>query len=179
MNIRRSKHPEAVREQILQAAKQVLSEEGAAALTFDRILSRTDLSKGGIQYHFPSKQAMLDALFDHLMARFVAALNASLNEEPAGPHRKLRAYIKTVSQAVESAADAQEAAALLMLDPKYQVQHTKLVDEFCRSDATEAGLALSCRYAMDGLWHVQAFSRRPHPAHAVTQVRDCLLSLLV
>jgi AcrR family transcriptional regulator len=177
MNIRRAKQPAAVRLQILEAARHVLADEGAGALTFDSVLARTDLSKGGIQYHFRTKHALMDGLFDHLMQEFAAALHDALAAEPAGADQHIRTYIKVVSQAAESMTAGREAMALLMADPKYQAIHTELVDDFCSPDDVAADLSLSCRFAVEGLWQAQVLLRAPRP-EVVASVRDCLLGLL-
>lgn len=177
MNIRRAKRPAAVRAQILDAARQVLAAEGAGALTFDSVLARTDLSKGGIQYHFRTKQALMDGLFDHLMQGFSATLQEALAAEPQCRDQRIRVYIKVVSMAAESAVDAREAMVLLMADPKYQAIHTELVDDFCRPDEVAADLSLTCRFAVEGLWQAQVLMRAPQP-DVVASVRNCLLGLL-
>lgn len=177
MNIRRAKQPAAVRVQILEAARQVLADEGAGALTFDSVLARTDLSKGGIQYHFRTKQALMDGLFDHLMQEFSDNLHEALAAEPAGADQRIRTYIRVVSLAAESTLAAREAMALLMADPKYQAIHTALVDDFCRPDEVAADLSLTCRFAVEGLWQAQVLLRAPQP-ETVASVRDCLLGLL-
>ena len=177
MNLRRSKQPAAVRARILQAAQEVLARGGATALTFDRVLARTDLSKGGIQYHFRTKQALLDGLFDHLMAEFGALLHAALEAEPAGPQRRIRAYVETVCQAAGSGADSRAVVALLMADPKYQRAHAELVRAFCQPDTVAPDLSLTCRCAADGLWQAQVLGGEPE-AQEVDSVRTCLLRLL-
>lgn len=177
MNIHRTKQPAAVRAQILNAAKQVLVEAGAAALTFDSVLARTDLSKGGIQYHFQTKQALLDGLFDHLMQEFFANLNEATVAVPPGPDQRIRVYINLVSRAAESAVAAREAMVLLMIDPKYQTTHAQLVDEFCRPDRVPNDLSLTCRFAVEGLWQSQVMRRAPQP-EVVASVRSYLLRML-
>lgn len=179
MSLRRPKQPEAVREQILAAARQVLAEQGAAALSFDRVLALTDLSKGGLQHHFRTRQALLDGLFEQLLARFALLLETGLAREPAGPARATRTYVKVVCRAAltDSATDGREVAALLVADPRYQQRHTALVEAFCRDDAIAPGLALTCRYAVDGLWHACAFSGRPASEAAAT-LQAHLLALL-
>jgi AcrR family transcriptional regulator len=51
-----------VRNRILQAAERVVTEVGAARLTLDLVAQEADVSKGGLLYHFPSKEALLGAL---------------------------------------------------------------------------------------------------------------------
>jgi AcrR family transcriptional regulator len=73
--------PAARREAILQAAAAVFAEHGFAAATTDAIARAAGVSKGGLYWHFTSKDAMLAALlkssFDVEMALLQEALGAS------------------------------------------------------------------------------------------------------
>jgi AcrR family transcriptional regulator len=50
------------RERVLQAAERVVAEIGAARLTLDAVAQAASVSKGGLLYHFPSKESLLVAL---------------------------------------------------------------------------------------------------------------------
>lgn len=50
------------RERILEAAERLVSEIGAARLTLDAVAHSAGISKGGLLYHYPSKEALLSAL---------------------------------------------------------------------------------------------------------------------
>lgn len=50
------------RERILDAAQRVARELGAARLTLDVVAHTAGVSKGGLLYHFPTKEALIAAL---------------------------------------------------------------------------------------------------------------------
>ena len=50
------------RERILEAAECVITEVGATRLTLDGVAQSAGVSKGGLLYHFPSKESLLGAL---------------------------------------------------------------------------------------------------------------------
>jgi AcrR family transcriptional regulator len=50
------------RERVLEAAERVVSDIGAARLTLDSVAQAAGVSKGGLLYHFPSKESLLSAL---------------------------------------------------------------------------------------------------------------------
>ncbi|MBB6095286.1 AcrR family transcriptional regulator [Povalibacter uvarum] len=50
------------RERVLEAAERVVTEVGAARLTLDAVSHAAGVSKGGLLYHFPSKESLLTAL---------------------------------------------------------------------------------------------------------------------
>lgn len=57
-----------VRERVLDAASAQIVELGVAALTLEAVAARAGVSKGGLLYHFRSKQALVDGLADRLRA---------------------------------------------------------------------------------------------------------------
>ena len=57
------------RDVILDAAEQLVASEGAARLTFDALGQATGISKGGLLYHFASKDKLLEAMLERMVAR--------------------------------------------------------------------------------------------------------------
>ncbi|NDE08813.1 MAG: TetR/AcrR family transcriptional regulator, partial [Chloroflexi bacterium] len=60
------------RDSILAAAAQLISREGARRLTLDAVAAEAHLSKGGLLYHFSSKDDLIRGLVDTLVAQFDA-----------------------------------------------------------------------------------------------------------
>jgi AcrR family transcriptional regulator len=52
------------REKILQAARRIVETRGAGHLTFDELASESGVTRGGITYHFPTKEALLKGLIE-------------------------------------------------------------------------------------------------------------------
>ena len=52
---------------LLDAAKQILIERGAAHFTLDAVAEAAGVSKGGLLYHFPSKAALIAGLAQRLV----------------------------------------------------------------------------------------------------------------
>jgi AcrR family transcriptional regulator len=50
------------RDRILEAAERVVTDVGPARLTLDLVAQAAGVSKGGLLYHFPSKESLLIAL---------------------------------------------------------------------------------------------------------------------
>ncbi len=59
-----------VKNQILDAAGAIVAEKGAAHLTFDALVKKTGMSKGGILYHYHTKNALLQAMVDRMICTF-------------------------------------------------------------------------------------------------------------
>ncbi|RUO34030.1 TetR/AcrR family transcriptional regulator [Aliidiomarina soli] len=52
---------------ILVAAEQLVKKQGPAQLTFDRLSEETGISKGGLLYHFASKDELVLAMMERLL----------------------------------------------------------------------------------------------------------------
>lgn len=61
---------------ILAAAREIVEREGAGALTFEELARVSGVTRGGITYHFPTKDALLKALLDHDMDQWRASEQA-------------------------------------------------------------------------------------------------------
>lgn len=59
------------------AASEITRREGAAALTLDATAREAGLSKGGLLYHFPSKEALVRGMLEHHLDSFEKALRES------------------------------------------------------------------------------------------------------
>lgn len=76
--------PHPTRDRILDALQTVLIEHGERAATIEAVAQGAGVSKGGLLYHFASKEAMTDGLLDRFRAA-VAADIVTMSTSPAGP----------------------------------------------------------------------------------------------
>lgn len=89
------------RERILEAAEAVFGDNGYHDAIVDEIGRRTSLSKGGLYFHFPSKEDLFFAVLDRLADRLVKkAEDAVSGEGPAlvRAERALRAVLSALSR---------------------------------------------------------------------------------
>lgn len=82
------------RERVLEAAERVVMDVGAARLTLDAVSQSAGVSKGGLLYHFPSKESLLIALAQRYvdsMQGCIENAKGSLQEGDSG--RDLKACV--------------------------------------------------------------------------------------
>ncbi|MBF5080903.1 TetR family transcriptional regulator [Quadrisphaera sp. INWT6] len=98
------------RAQVLRAAAEVVAERGGSA-GLEEIASRAQVTKGGLLYHFGSKEALMRAVAQRLLDEFADDVAAALTHEPddgasgrPAPGRLTRAYARAT---LDSAADAE------------------------------------------------------------------------
>src|ERR671937_524908 len=73
-------------ERILEAAERVFARRGYHHTAVDDIAAEADTSKGGIYFHFPTKQAIFLALLDRLAALLRTRVEAAVptQDQPIG-----------------------------------------------------------------------------------------------
>ncbi|MEM9532138.1 MAG: TetR/AcrR family transcriptional regulator [Pseudomonadota bacterium] len=57
---------------VLEAARRIVSSKGTGSLTFETLVAESGITRGGITYHFPTKEALLYALIEHDLAQWNA-----------------------------------------------------------------------------------------------------------
>lgn len=91
------------RDLLLDAAEQLLAERGTSALTLAAVAAQAGVSKGGLLYHFGTKDALVKALVQRLIDEFDAAVEARRGSA-RGDYT--RAYIDATFEIVTADAPA-------------------------------------------------------------------------
>ena len=158
---RRQKPPQLIRSQLLAVVRDLLVREGPHAVTLEAVAHRANVTKGGLQHHFRSKQALLDALSEQLFEEFEHSYGTALQQEADTPGRHARAYIRTCfdGQADCNRVDTQRAIGLLALtSPACRERWHATMQAALAADGPDsdtANLLLLCRLAGDGFWFAQ------------------------
>ncbi|MFD4595589.1 TetR/AcrR family transcriptional regulator [Streptomyces rubiginosohelvolus] len=145
------------RSQILEAATRVVQREGVKSVTFDSVAAEAGLTKGGLLYHFASRDDLVLAIHQHLADRWEADLVAAAGKPATEATRdeRLAAYTQVAIQS------ATRAELLLMLEGSTDAAHSAVweaVTERWAPPPAPAGddpAALDrfiVRLAADGLW---------------------------
>lgn len=164
--LHRPKQPEQLRAKILEATQHVLLNDGLAALTQEKVLAQLDISKGGLQHHFRTKQDLLDALFEHVYECFEQLYIEALAEQPAGPARHIRAYVMAASRSgSEEKLWGQTLVLLAVSNTNYQSRWQHDLEKISQSDALAPSKQLACRLFADGLWYSLVVGPNHHMQH--------------
>ncbi len=100
------------REKILEAAIAVVAERGVAAVTFESVAAASGVSRGGVLYHFATKDDLLLALHEYLAARWEGHMVAALG----GPPERATVDERVAAYAKVSSRSASGAELLLMIE---------------------------------------------------------------
>ncbi len=174
---------ERTRQTILDAAERLVLDVGVTQLTLDAVARDAGLSKGGLLYHFPSKDALVRAMLGRYGERFDQARESLAQADPRAAGRHTRAYIRaTLGESSGAAADFDSLGAALiaatardpaLLDPireRYRAWQAAIED-----DGLDPVTATLLRLAIDGLWMTEIFGLANLP---VALRRDVLARLM-
>ena len=173
----RKKQPELVRRAILEHAAIIAQAEGIAGVTVQGVALAAGVTKGGVFHHFPSKHALIEAMFDEMMERLDAAIDTYLDHDNAYGCFT-RAYVDVLLMGeqfgVGSPFDA--LGATVVTDPAKGASWDRWVeDRLSRHRLTDAFPALEIvRFASDGAWF--AYFGRPQGKDLI-QLRDRLIAM--
>src|SRR5262245_969533 len=82
------------REMILEAAIRVAARDGLLAMTLDGVAREAGVSKGGLVYHFPSKDALVTGLLEHFADKKDRAIEALAGHANPTPRERMRAFLR-------------------------------------------------------------------------------------
>lgn len=85
---------EARRAQLIDVTIELVAEHGYAASSLGRIAEKAGITKAGVLYHFPSKQALVEAAYEQVLSGLVATVGAAV--EAAEPADRPAAYIRSM-----------------------------------------------------------------------------------
>lgn len=155
-NHHRKKQPELVRAMLLEAAAQIVTEQGTHHLTLDAVARKCSVSKGGLLHHFPNKQALLNGLFDALLQKLDQHIDTQMAKDPHPYGRFTRAYL-SMNSIIERSPPSQLLATLTLAMasnlPLRERWLTWFEGRLDKVDASEQDTtSWIIRFAADGLW---------------------------
>ena len=175
------------RERILDAAEAIVRDHGAAHLTLDAAAVRAGVSKGGLLYHFKTKELLLQAMIDRHMAGVTERHAAALSKLPPGAGRELKAWAQVAIDHEKCVEDKRVGCSLLagaandpkLLEPFHRFQQWRL--QIVR-DAAAAGLPFErtavASLALDGLALLELLQLSPYDKLQRRAILEDILGLI-
>ena len=179
----RNRNSSQTRELIFKACSQILRREGLTNLTLQAVASEAGISKGGLLYHFETKEALIEALFEYHNNIFEERLKELVSLEVESPGAYLRAYAKA---SVEQMADPENAklyASLFAAEEKYASAHKLMRQKYIgwQREINQCGLDLDwatvLRFAVDGLWFSEMHQYAPPQPEHREKIVEIILQL--
>ena len=157
----RDPHRGDTKRRIVDAAERLVVRDGVGHLTLEAAAAEADLSKGGVLYHFGTRDALVTAMVTRIIEEFEEDVDSHLpdpdTDAASRPGAYSRAYLRASLEpsspgeerlgAALLAAAAAEPALLLPLQEAAAVWQARISD-----DGLDPATATLVRLACDGLW---------------------------
>jgi AcrR family transcriptional regulator len=169
------------REALLDAAESVLFEHGTQALTLAAVADRAGVSKGGLLYHFPTKEALVKAMVARVIEEF-DGLIASYDDGTPGSYT--RAYVEATFEILGGEARAYRRWSAITAAAADPEQAEPLNEAMRRwhgrdpADDPDPGAAQVVRLAAEGLWEVVSHAPELYDGEQLEALKRRLLALL-
>jgi AcrR family transcriptional regulator len=153
---------------ILDAAEEVVLRDGVARLTLDAAAAEAGLSKGGVLYHFPTRDALVAGMVDKIIEEFDRDIDRRLRDDRE-PGCFTRAYIGATMEPSAPRPDREDrlGAALIAAaaaQPDLMAPLQQAADRWqdrLEHDGLDPTVATVLRLACDGLWMCDLFGLAP------------------
>ncbi|AET58040.1 TetR/AcrR family transcriptional regulator [Paenibacillus terrae] len=153
------------KELILKAASMIVHEQGVEKLTLEAVAKKAGISKGGLLYHFPNKDALILGMVEQLSNSFVTEFNERAESDIHSKGKWTRSYMDTSIfgdkdvndlYTALSAAQFTNPQMLKLLQDDYANIQNKI-----ENDELDPVRSTMARLVMDGLWFAEMFGLAP------------------
>lgn len=152
------------KEKILDACVHLVEEVEGAELTLETAARAAGLTKPGLMYHFPTKEALMLGVIEHLTGKWKAAMlealdNIGVTFEQATAAERIRAYVEAAASHRFGRADfaiLSDAAYRPTLIAAWERSVEKWFESPTDMPAAERARLAVARLAADGLWMAEA-----------------------
>lgn len=162
------------RSHIIQTAIQYLKDNDLSTLTLDKIASSANISKGGLLYHFKTKDTLQTAIAETIMNEVIQSYEhfASLEQ---GTGRLTRAFILASEKDLANGAALNIAIQIMQNDHSIiSTVYECLLDELFQ-DGLEQSVVHLIRLTIDGLYYSQLLTIAPISDEATKGVFEQLM----
>ena len=172
------------RTRILDAAEAIVQARGVPALTLEAAARDAKVSKGGLLYHFASKEALLAGMLNRLADTIAQDFDATVAAQPEGQGRVARALLAWAFE--DDACDHHDRAAAVFLAAFHHdralLDPVRAIFARMRAALAEDGLAPGAGQAVmcatDGLFMARIFGMYALTPAEMADLRAALERLL-
>lgn len=169
------------KDKIIRSVYSLVTGQGISRMTMDSVAEEAGMSKGGLFYHFPTKEVLIESMLNQIFNQFDEQLEEEFeSEEVAGG--RTRSYLKTTF--LKHDQDENEfVLALLAALVNYPELLTTAREYYHKwqsqleNDQTDPVDSTIVRLATDGLWFSELFGLAPIDEELREQVFDRLTTL--
>ncbi|GAA0374108.1 TetR/AcrR family transcriptional regulator [Bacillus horti] len=168
------------KEKLLEAAANIIEEKGITQLTLEAVAAEAGVSKGGLLYHFHTKDELLKALNEQTILEFRRLVQDELEEGKSYTLAYLHATFKQLNAHGALSSDASILGALVSnhdLQKMWDTEYQRFKQEALKED-TSPELSLIIRLVCDGFIFSNMFKLDPIKLEEQKQMLSYLADLV-
>lgn len=170
------------RDALLDAAEAIVTAYGVSELTLDGVAAKAGVTKGGLIYHFKTKEILLAALVERMLEQIETRIQKAVGTKKQTPETLLTILVNDTfdMRPEEKALQANLLAAVSsypkLLKPVQELYQRTIAQ--LTSDPAHIGLALMISCATDGLLFLELLNLKHFSAEERQQMRQALLDTI-
>jgi len=169
------------RTKILEAASYIIQSDGILSFTLEKVAKQAGISKGGLLYHYPSKEALVSGMVKYLKQNYTKSIEENANQDTMQKGRWTRSFIKgsfEKNNPDKYMNAGLMAAASVNRDLLKPIQDAYEHWQDCiNNDQIDPINSTILRLAVDGLWLSEIFDLAPLDEEKHQEVLERLIEL--
>lgn len=153
----------ATRERIVTAALDIAEDSESVqgvTVSLESVARRAGLTKPGLMYYFPTKEALMVGIVDHAARRWAERLRAEAGDDPGNVSAfdRHRAYLNVAMADTVSRSDYW-VCSVALYQPALSAAWTRHLGPWFATEGLSGharSLLMLARYAADGVWAASA-----------------------
>ncbi|WP_025785413.1 TetR/AcrR family transcriptional regulator [Sporosarcina sp. D27] len=150
---------------ILDAASRIVAERGIFHLTIEAVAEEAGISKGGLLYHYRSKEVLVEKMVEHLANNYRNKIATHAEEDEIEAGKWTRAYVDVTFKKGYPNKDMHSGLlAAKAINPELMSPIREVYSEWQRdieTDGIDPIMATIIRLASDGIWLADLFDINP------------------
>ncbi len=168
------------RENLIDAAEAIVTEQGVGELTLERVAARAGVTKGGLIYHYKTRDALLQALVERLTGKIEERSRAGAATRGNNVQGLLLALIDDAFEMNREEKTLMANLLAAVSTHPNQLGPVRRMYERINGALTgageHAGVALMISCALDGLLFMELLDIQHFSAEQRQQMRDALVA---
>jgi AcrR family transcriptional regulator len=171
---------------LLDAAESVVLRAGIGSLTLDAVAAEAKVSKGGLLYHFPSKDSLIEAMVVRTAANWQRDHTEAIESQGAGPGRVPRGFLNMCLATPEGWTENSRRSSVVLVaamanNPELARPLREINEELAsliKKDGLPPGVGEAVVLAVKGLWFDWMFGLEEISEKRLVEIRGALLGFV-
>lgn len=181
--MRTKRNAQETKKLIIESCLTILRNQSAKQLTLQAVAEEAGISKGGLLYHYPTKEALITAIVNYQAENFDKYLDQLIAESEPAPGQWIRGYAQSTTNNLEFGSNTELFSGLFAASDEFPQVHEawrkryEKWQERIENSRIDPVVGTLLRLAIDGLWFSEIYQYGPLPKERREQVLNLIKAL--